>query len=98
MAWRAILTLVPVFPRPLCSREVTAVDGATLAAADGTPLHLPHGTWVHFAIWALHRSEQHWRQPLAYRCAAALGVGALHENHSQGSQVTGKCVASLHGD
>ncbi|PSC70657.1 cytochrome p450 [Micractinium conductrix] len=54
-------------PAHVTNREVTAVDGATLAAADGTPLHLPHGTWVHFAIWALHRSEQHWRQPLAYR-------------------------------
>ena len=41
------------------------------------------GVWVHFNIWGMHHSEEHWRAPLAFRPERFLDaeeVAARHPN------------------
>ena len=54
-------------PAHTSNRDSTSSTGCTIAGADGRRWHIPPGTWVHFNIWGLHHSEEHWQQPYAFR-------------------------------
>ena len=54
-------------PAHTTNRDSTSPTGCTIAGADGRRWHIPPGTWVHFNIWGLHHSEEHWPQPYTFR-------------------------------
>jgi cytochrome P450 len=58
-------------PAHVTNREVTAAQGCMLEGRDGQQYFLPCGTWVHFNIYGLHRSQEHWEEPDAFRSASA---------------------------
>ncbi|KAL4451808.1 hypothetical protein ABPG75_007470 [Micractinium tetrahymenae] len=69
-------------PAHTTTRECTAPGGCTLVGPDGRSYHIPQGMWVHFSIYGMHRSEEHWGpDALAFRPERFLEEGSSKQRH-----------------